>query len=169
MRDHGTSPPPLTVFEEPKPTAPVTVKRIITPAASVPLAQQQQPINLTANRQPTVVLPPPPPPPPQSVLMQQSPTMMIKASPTPFPFPQELPPSPIRQPPIVIKSDEFERAPFIETNRVAKSPDKNAIYNYGPGPISIVKNSATRQGTAGNRWYDHDYDRRVKSLLATDT
>ena len=158
-RDHGTSPPPLTMFEERKPTGPpVTVKRIITPTVSVPSTQQP-------TTKPTQVLTQPPPLPP-ATLIQRSPTMGIKLSPTPFP--QELSPSPPQQPPIVIRSDIFERVPFIEINRVAKSVDNNAIYNYGPGPISIVKHSALRQGTAGNRWYDHDYDKRVKSIVVND-
>jgi len=70
--------------------------------------------------------------------------------------------------PLSATSDGYEKVPIIKTNYVAKSADSHSINNYEPGTISIVKRSSLRSAAPGNRWYDHDYNKRIKPLTVND-
>ena len=38
------------------------------------------------------------------------------------------------------------------------------MQSYGPDKLSVVRRSGLHPSAPGNRWYDHDYDKRVKPL-----
>ncbi len=69
---------------------------------------------------------------------------------------------------LLVVSDSFERAPIMEINYVPQSPGSHSIHNYGPGTMSVVRHDSLQNTTPRNRWYDHDYDKRIKSLIIND-
>jgi hypothetical protein len=72
------------------------------------------------------------------------------------------------QPSFLIQPNSFEKAPAIGTNYIAKPPDNHPLHSYASGPLTIVQRSPLRHITPGNRWYDHDYDKRVKLLIPNE-
>ena len=124
-------------------------------------------------------LPPPPP-------IRYSPSVTIKRSPPPVVTPK--PPSPVlieKSPPVVVvqprqtpqptappsvlvPSNNFEKAPPMKINYIPKSPDTHSIHNYTSGPLTVVQRSSSVNVKPGNRWYDYDYDKRVKPLVVDD-
>jgi hypothetical protein len=64
--------------------------------------------------------------------------------------------------------NSFEKAPIIETNYIPKPYDDNSIQSYGPGTLSVARRTSSNPGASGHRWYDHNYDKRVKPLTAYD-
>ena len=69
---------------------------------------------------------------------------------------------------LLVPASSFEKAPPLGRNYIAKSPDSRSLHNYVAGPLTIVRKSPLRHETSGNRWYDHDYDKRVKSINNND-
>jgi hypothetical protein len=69
---------------------------------------------------------------------------------------------------LLVPASSFEKAPPLGRNYIAKSPDNHSLHNYVAGPLTIVRKSPLRHATSGNRWYDHDYDKRVKSISTSD-
>ncbi|CAM4805879.1 unnamed protein product [Rotaria magnacalcarata] len=66
--------------------------------------------------------------------------------------------------PVPVTRTTSELIPVLVTNHVVKSTDKKSIYNYEPGALSIVRQSRSQTPTTGSKWYEHDYEKRIKTL-----
>ena len=62
------------------------------------------------------------------------------------------------------EAKSFSKAPIVVTNHVQKSTDDNSIHSYAPGRMSIVKRAPLQAAILGNRWYEHNYDKRIQTI-----
>ncbi len=113
--------------------------------------------------------------------VHHSTSMLVKKNSSPNSMENPLSPAVVKQhqtsqpiisktthPPLLAPANHFEKAPPLGRNYISKSPDNHSLHNYSAGPLTIVRKSPLRHATSGNRWYDHDYDKRVNSLTTND-
>ncbi len=156
LTERATSPNPpsaLPSFQAQKPVSSVVTYKLTSPFANEEL---KSPSPLPVRQLP-------------SVIAKKSATTILPEKPSnPVIVNQHQSPRPKSIPSFFATSNNFEKAPVIEINYIPKSPSSHSIHKYGPGTMSIVRRSASQFITPGNRWYDHDYDKRIKPLTIND-
>ncbi|CAF3337192.1 unnamed protein product [Rotaria sp. Silwood1] len=151
---HHHPPPPATENES---TNPSTLKA--DAISSRPLAEDPPSLQTTSLITPVVnkeILTSQPVIDSTSVVAQKSSTPVVVKQ-------QPLPPTTI-SPSLPVTMNNFEKAPILVTNHVLKSSDKKSINSYGADTLSIVKRTQSQPSTPGSKWYEHDYDKRIKPL-----
>ena len=64
-----------------------------------------------------------------------------------------------------VKAQDFEKAPPLVTNYISKPPDTISVHKLGPDLLTVVRRNGSPTSNSTNRWYDHQYDKRVQPLV----